>query len=136
MHGAKTMNYIEYTVKVYENGEKSWYLNDKLHREDGPAVECANGDKYWYLNGNPHREDGPAVEWNDGHKEWYKDGVLHREDGPAIEGVNGGKRWWIDGVEYSKAAFDAALATRKQTPSCEGKVVEIEGKKYRLTEVK
>jgi hypothetical protein len=47
---------IEYTVKVYPNGgkfwylNKWWYLNDKLHREDGPAVEGANGDKWWYLN--------------------------------------------------------------------------------------
>ena len=42
---------IEYTVKVYEDGTKYWYLNDKLHREDGPAAECANGAKFWYLNG-------------------------------------------------------------------------------------
>jgi len=41
---------IEYTVKVYTNGTKAWYLNGKLHREDGPAVEYANGDKDWYLN--------------------------------------------------------------------------------------
>ena len=33
------------------NGDKEWYLNGQLHREDGPAVEYANGDKYWYLNG-------------------------------------------------------------------------------------
>jgi hypothetical protein len=42
---------IEYTVKVYEDGSKDWYLNDKLHREDGPAVEYADGTKFWYLNG-------------------------------------------------------------------------------------
>ena len=30
---------IEYTVKVWGNGNKSWYLNGKLHREDGPAYE-------------------------------------------------------------------------------------------------
>ena len=42
---------IEYTVKVYSNGTKYWHLNDRLHREDGPAEEYANGDKYWYLNG-------------------------------------------------------------------------------------
>ena len=41
---------IEYTVKVYTNGNKSWYLNGKRHREDGPAIEYVNGDKYWYLN--------------------------------------------------------------------------------------
>lgn len=41
----------EYTVKVYNSGDKYWYLNGKLHRLDGPAVEFANGDKHWYLNG-------------------------------------------------------------------------------------
>jgi hypothetical protein len=33
-----------------ENRTKYWYLNDKLHREDGPAVEWDNGYKSWYLN--------------------------------------------------------------------------------------
>ena len=33
------------------NGDKRWYLNGKLHRTDGPAIELANGNKYWYLNG-------------------------------------------------------------------------------------
>jgi len=42
---------IEYKVKVYEDGNKHWYLNGELHREDGPAIEFANGDKKWYLNG-------------------------------------------------------------------------------------
>ena len=41
---------IEYTVKVNEEAT-IWYLNDQLHREDGPAVEYANGDKAWLLNG-------------------------------------------------------------------------------------
>ena len=62
---------IEYTVRVYNNGDKQWYLNGKLHREDGPAIERANGDKSWYLNGKCHREDGPAVEYDNGSKHWY-----------------------------------------------------------------
>ena len=41
---------IEYTVKVV-GGIQHWFLNDKLHREDGPAVEFADGCKLWYLNG-------------------------------------------------------------------------------------
>ena len=65
---------IEYTVKVYENGTKSWYLNGKRHREDGPAVERANGDKMWCLNGELHREDGPACEYANGDKKWYLNG--------------------------------------------------------------
>lgn len=44
-------DYIKYEVKVHTNGDKSWYLNGNLHREDGPAVEWADGDKYWFLNG-------------------------------------------------------------------------------------
>jgi hypothetical protein len=47
---------IEYAVQVYNNGYKYWYLNGKLHREDGPAIEYADGDKYWYLNGKEYTE--------------------------------------------------------------------------------
>jgi len=47
---------IEYTVKVYSNGTKEWFLHGKLHREDGPAVEYVDGDKYWYLNGTSFTE--------------------------------------------------------------------------------
>ena len=65
---------IEYTVKVYPSGDKAWYLNGKLHREDGPAIEYASGDKYWHLNDKRHREDGPAIEYADGDKEWYLNG--------------------------------------------------------------
>ena len=36
---------------IDENGYKYWYLNDKLHRTDGPAVENSIGDKRWYING-------------------------------------------------------------------------------------
>jgi hypothetical protein len=65
---------IEYTVKVDDDGDKFWYLNDNRHREDGPAIEWADGSKSWWLNGNLHREDGPAIEWVDGDKEWWLNG--------------------------------------------------------------
>ena len=42
---------ITYEVEVHSSGGKYWYLNGKLHREDGPACESANGTKYWFLNG-------------------------------------------------------------------------------------
>ena len=64
---------IEYTVEVYD-GYKKWYLNGKLHREDGPAIENSNGTKFWYLNGKLHRGDGPAIEYSDGNKYWYLNG--------------------------------------------------------------
>ena len=46
---------IEYTVRVYED-RTEWYLNGKLHREDGPAVEYSNGSKRWYLNDQQYTE--------------------------------------------------------------------------------
>jgi len=56
-----------------QNGTKCWFLNDHLHRENGPAVEWINGDKSWFLHGQRHRLDGPAVEWAC-HKYWYYHG--------------------------------------------------------------
>jgi hypothetical protein len=56
---------------VDEDGTKYWYLNGKLHKEDGPAVEYVDGTKHWCLNGKLHREDGPAIEYADGGKAWY-----------------------------------------------------------------
>jgi hypothetical protein len=83
--------------KTYPSGDKAWYLNGVLHREDGPAIEHSNGHKEWYLNGYLHREDGPAVEWPSGAEAWYLNGELHREDGPAAESPDGYKAWWLNG---------------------------------------
>jgi hypothetical protein len=41
---------MKYEVEVNEYGT-FWWLNDKLHREDGPAVEYPDGTKEWWLNG-------------------------------------------------------------------------------------
>jgi len=41
---------------TYEDGDKSWFLNGKLHRADGPAIERSGGDKYWFLNGKKYSE--------------------------------------------------------------------------------
>jgi hypothetical protein len=32
-------------------GNKSWFLNDRYHREDGPAIEDSDGSKEWWVNG-------------------------------------------------------------------------------------
>jgi hypothetical protein len=65
----------------------------KLHTSIG-------GVKRWYLNGKLHRDDGPAVELDE-HKEWYINGKRHREDGPAIEHWNGTKFWYLNDKELS-----------------------------------
>jgi len=40
----------------FSYGTKYWLLNGKLHRTDGPAIECSSGDKFWYLNGIQYSE--------------------------------------------------------------------------------
>jgi hypothetical protein len=61
----------EPTIRVDKGGTKTWRLNGKLHREDGPAAETAMGTKHWYLHGQHHRVDGPAVVFEDGEKTWF-----------------------------------------------------------------
>ena len=98
---------IEYTVRVHDNGAKDWYLNGKLHREDGPAIERASGSKDWWLNGKLHREDGPAIEW-----------------------ANGTKAWYLNGVHLTEAEFK-----NRMIKPCSAKTVDIDGVKYKLVEV-
>ena len=74
---------------VDADGNKCWYLNDKLHREDGSAIECANRTKRWYKNGERHREDGPAIEW-----------------------ANGDKSWWLNNKKYSKQEYEIEIQKR------------------------
>jgi len=104
-----TNKIIKYTVQVYANGDKHWYLNGKRHREDGPACEYANGDKSWYLNGRYHREDGPAIEYGDGYKAYYLNDKLLTEQ------------------EHKRA-------TTSKPTSCSGKEVVIDGITYVLRE--
>jgi hypothetical protein len=99
-----------YIVYVDDYGTKCWHWNNKFHREDGPAVEYANGGKEWYLNGKRHREDGPAIEYADGRK-----------------------RWFSDGFENSEANWRKRVQ-KKVKSSCIGKVIEIDGVKYKLVE--
>jgi hypothetical protein len=98
-----------YHVEVDDNKTVRWYdkPKGKLHRIGGPAVEGADGSKHWYLNGKVHRADGPAVEFSNGDKLWYLHGKLMTEQ------------------EF--------LTATKTPADCQGKVVEIDGKKYKLT---
>ena len=95
------------------------------------VVVHSNGTKSWYLNGKLHREDGPAIEWSDGAKSWYLNGKLHREDGPAVEDSDGTKYWYLNGEELTESEHKA----KTSKPTCSGKVVEIDGIKYELKEL-
>jgi hypothetical protein len=93
---------MEPTLKTYSDGTQAWWLNDKLHREDGPAIIRPDGNKSWFLNGKRHMEDGPAYIDSNGTQEWYLNGNLHREDGPAIIWPDGRQEWYLNGKEITK----------------------------------
>ena len=94
--------------------------------------EYAHGDKFWFINGELHREDGPAIEYAHGGKHWFLNGERHREDGPAIEYAHGGKHWYLNGKELTEEEF----LSRKQGNSGSGKIVEIDGVRYNLYQLK
>jgi hypothetical protein len=64
-------------------------------------VKMSNGDKHWYQNGKLHREDGPAIEEKTGAQYWFKEGKLHRSNGPAVIRTNGEMKWYTEGIELN-----------------------------------
>lgn len=87
---------------IDESGNKYWYKNGNLHRDDDlPALISLNGTyESWYKNGNLHRDnDLPAIIFSNGGKKWYKNGVLDRDnDLPSVISSNGSKYWYKSGV--------------------------------------
>jgi len=90
---------------IDKDGTIRYYVNNQLHREDGPAMEWVDGYKSWFLNGKLHREDGPAIEYADGSKEWWLNGQRHREDGPAVKFADGRKWWYLNNIQYTEKEF-------------------------------
>jgi hypothetical protein len=121
--------YKEYTVRVYED-RTEWRVDRNLHRENGPAITWDDGSEDWCVDGKRHRIGGPAIIRATGSKYWCFKGEYHRTNGPAIEHANGIKEWWIDGEQISEDEFNE----RNNPPAapCHRKVVEIDGKRYRL----
>lgn len=114
---------LKFGYSAYSRCELRWYKDNKLHRENKPAIiarnghiewfldgvrRCTNGpakidchgNKYWMVGDLIHREDGPAIEYANGDKCWYINGLLHRVDGPAGELKRGSKAWFIHGQRH------------------------------------
>jgi antitoxin component YwqK of YwqJK toxin-antitoxin module len=105
--------------EFWENGRlmREWFTTSygRQHNDAGPAFRewHENGqlvyESYW-LNGNRHNAAGPAV------RRWHENGQL------AVE------EYWLNGMKLTKAEWEARV---KPAP-CDGKVVEIEGRRYKL----
>jgi hypothetical protein len=83
------------------------YSGINYHRDEGPAVERndTDGERFWYKEGHLHREDGPAVTNKLGLEKWFFEGRLHRTDGPAIVYPNGKTAFYLHGEQYAEEDF-------------------------------
>lgn len=82
-------------------GDVLYFLDNKLHRKNGPAFIRKDELFIWALNGVVHRDgDLPAVESNDDKlKIYFKNGLKHRLNNPAE--INGNKiEYWVNGIHY------------------------------------
>ena len=79
-------------------GDVVYLLDNKLHRENGPAFFRKYELYLWLKNGKLHREnDEPAIETEDNSvKMWFKNGLKHREYGPAVI-RRIGSEYWMNG---------------------------------------
>ena len=115
---------LEKDIQVYIH-----YINNKIHKEDGPAKEVWQDGKLhkssYYVDGKLHRENGPAIEWADGQYIYAVEGKKHKEDGPAVRLKVHGKEnkfkeeYWIDGEQISYIAFKMKQMREKFNPSNE-----------------
>lgn len=108
--------YMWYILQGYEIAVDHTYVmflaDDKLHREDGPAVIYRDGETQWFINGNRHRLDGgPVIEKPNGFKSWWVNGKRHRIDGPAVIYGSGTpqKFWYINDTMYTEADFNEKI---------------------------
>jgi len=46
---------------VVDDGVQRWYKDDKLHKEDGPAVVRADGTQQWFREGKSIESPSDAV---------------------------------------------------------------------------
>jgi len=68
-------------------------------------------------------EDNGTIIWRN------EKGKYHRLEGPAIKWANGDKSWYLNDERLSEEEFN------KRVNNYESKVVEIDGVKYKLTQV-
>jgi len=72
-----------------EYGDKFWWLDGKLHREDGPAVEYADGSKFWYLEGKEVTEEEVMGAEDINYPEFVESMIITEGDDRLVENTLG-----------------------------------------------
>lgn len=106
---------------ISDDGTKTWGLDGKIHRRDGPAIESPSGLKMWFINDECHRENAPAVIYSSGRVVWFKHGEIHRENGAAVEWDNDHsedhKQYYLNGNRYiDKISWAGAVLMMHNKP--------------------
>lgn len=76
------------------------------------TIERSKDRISYYLDGKLHREDGPAIEYHSGAQMWYRHGLRHREDGAAVivgircVGARCVMGWYLHGRQYSEDEYN------------------------------
>lgn len=76
---------IEHKEGCYkgEYGIIRWYKNNLLHKEGEPATIDILNNKHWFIDGKLHREDGPAIERGNissRSNRWFIQGIEYTEE--------------------------------------------------------
>ena len=82
----------EYTIRTQFRRIEQWWIDEILHRTNGPASigYFENGkieDQGWYINGKLSRTDGPA------HMRYYENGNIRLQD------------WFINGKHHKREEY-------------------------------
>ena len=70
---------------IDDYGCHRYYKDDKIHRDDGPAIILPVDSVKYFIEGKLHNENGPATISYLGMLEYYINGRRHNEKGPGIE---------------------------------------------------
>ncbi len=104
------MNLAEKFNHDFENGAF------RLFDPDGNQTYYEDSNGYWCKS--EYDSNGNLTYYEDSNESWYK----HKYDSNGNE-------------TYYENSDDGVVFDNRPTPSCNGKIVEIDGKKYELKEV-
>lgn len=78
-HRYKCKGDLYLKIKTINGIKCHCYKDMRLHRTDGPAVECTNGNMSWYVDGHLKKFNGQPVGY-DYTTYWFLDGKCYDED--------------------------------------------------------
>ena len=80
---------------TWSDGHRRWKKHKRFHRIGGPASETHFASSY-YQKGKLHRINGPAINCVNGWKVYLQFGKRHRTNGPAFQ-MYGRIEYWQRG---------------------------------------